>query len=101
MPNYYLVVHDNKKGDAPRLSVASLHNGALQAVRIKDKGRGLAAARDLECLWMVEGGVLGRARPLYCAMTSKGEAWMFKVGSGGGGGKGAVRGCGPGPSWTP
>lgn len=81
MPNYYLVVHDNKKGDAPRLSVVSLHDGQLHAVRVKDKGRGLAAARDLECLWMVDGGVLGKPRPLYCAMTSKGEAWMFKVGA--------------------
>ncbi|KAG2441932.1 hypothetical protein HXX76_003537 [Chlamydomonas incerta] len=46
---------------------------------IKDKGRGLSTAKDLECLWMVDAKVTGKKQPYYFAMTSIGDAWMFKI----------------------
>lgn len=40
---YFLAIHDNKRGDAPRLSVVSLADGVLHPVLIDDVG--LAAAK--------------------------------------------------------
>ncbi|GFR45974.1 hypothetical protein Agub_g7446 [Astrephomene gubernaculifera] len=79
VPGYYLVVHDNKKPSAPRLSVVCLSNGTLQPVRIKDKGRGLADATDLECLFMIDPAVTGKKQPLYVAMQSNGKAFLFRL----------------------
>ncbi|KXZ52384.1 hypothetical protein GPECTOR_9g428 [Gonium pectorale] len=79
VPGFWLVVHDNKDAGLPRLSVVSVANGSISPVRVKDKGRGLADAVDLECLFMVDAGVAGKKQPLYCAMTSAGKAWLFKL----------------------
>ncbi|KAG2451620.1 hypothetical protein HYH02_003401 [Chlamydomonas schloesseri] len=79
IPGYFLVVHDNKKHETPRLSVVCLAKGTCEEVRIKDKGRGLATAKDLECLWMVDAKVTGKKQAYYFAMTSVGDAWMFKI----------------------
>ncbi|GLI71643.1 hypothetical protein VaNZ11_016917 [Volvox africanus] len=79
IPGFFLTVHDNKKEGLPRLGVLNVANGSITAVRIKDKARGLAEAKDLECLFMVDGAVAGKKQALYVAMTSKGKAFLFRV----------------------
>lgn len=74
-------MHDNKGHETPRLSVVCLSKGTCEEVIIKDKGRGLRTAMDLECLWTVDAKVTGKQQNYYMAMTSIGDAWMFKVGT--------------------
>lgn len=80
--DFFLVIHDNKKADTPRLSVVSLKDGQLHPVDIMDSDleKPLHAAKDLECLFMVPKEVAGQPKNhWYITMTSIGDAWMFKV----------------------
>ena len=72
------MVHDNKKAGLPRLSVARLADGVLEAVEIRHPG--LAGALDLECLFRLPRQVTQEAQDLFVAMTSDGHAFLFKVG---------------------
>ncbi|KAG2488992.1 hypothetical protein HYH03_012432 [Edaphochlamys debaryana] len=79
IPAFYLCIHDNQADDAPRLTVVSLQDGSLEPVRIKDRGRGLAAARGLECLWLIDAKAAGKEQDYYATMESGGNAWLFKL----------------------
>lgn len=77
LPTSFLVVHDNKKPEAPRLSVVSLLTGTLSPVTIQDEG--LAAAKDLEALFSIPPEIAGSDVPMYITMASCGDAFLFKV----------------------
>lgn len=78
IPSMYLVVHDNKVDDAPRMSVIDIVDGCMYPVQVVDPG--LAGAKDLEALLIIDKEVAGaKWHAPYIAVTSIGDAWMFKV----------------------